>query len=346
MRRWLQIPLALAALLLVLEGLLRLLPVSSATLIADHAGLGIPTYPPGHAWTTSTGWDLRNAHRHRANVQGFLAAQDFQRNPDAVALIGDSFVEASMLAPEDRLAPQLAARLSRPVYAIGSPGSALLDYGVRLQWAAREFGIRDAVLLLERGDVRQSRCGSGNNMSLCMDPRSGALVRVELPAPGLAKRILRNSALAQYLMGQLKLEPAALLANVQRQLHGAEGTPAPTHAPSGRGDELSDADRRLTDQVAAHFFAQLADFKGRLVLVVDADRIGMNGGGSGTDAAREYFLELARRRGLIVVDLRPTFRQHKDASDRALEVGPYDAHLNRLGLGLTARAIEGALNRP
>lgn len=343
LRAFFHVVLALSALTLGLELVMRLLPVSTATLVADHLQAGIPTVPPHHRWTMATGWDLRNAQTLQANAQGFAAEHDFQPNPQAVALVGDSFVEASMLRAEDRLGPQLERHLQgRPVYAMGSPGSSLLDYGHRLQWAQRSFQIRDAVVFMERADVSQSRCGSGNTVSLCWNPKRDAVEPVTTAAPGPVKRLLRHSALAQYLASQLRVDARRLWANALAQAEPAQGhdvgkrssTPAPAQAPT----PLSAEQRAEIARIAGLFFEQVKDLPGRLVLVIDADREALRRSQAGSNPARDHFIALARARGITVVDLAPTFEAHLRQSPLALEVGPYDAHLNALALSLVATA--------
>jgi hypothetical protein len=352
MRRALtSIVLALAALVLGLELLLRLLPVSTATMVADHLGVGIPTVPPHHRWTMATGWDLRNAQTLQANAQGFSARQDFVPNPQAVALIGDSFVEASMLPADQRLDAQLEARLvGRPVYAMGSPGSSLLDYGHRLRWAVSQFGVREAVIFMERLDVAQSRCGSGNVKSLCWRADEDRVVPVTEPEPSPLKRVLRHSALAQYLLSQLRLDARTLWANAVHQARPAQGhevgqrrsaPPAPLST-----QPLSEAERAEIDRIASLFFAQLEGLPVRVVLVVDASRADLKRGDTGSGVARDHFIGLARAHGLTVVDLAPVFAEHLRRSPLALEVGPYDGHLNGLGLALVAEATQQAMVRP
>lgn len=51
---------------------------------------------------------------------------------------------------------------------MGGPGSSFLDYAVRLRWAYEEFGVRDFVLFMEQGDLRQALCGSGNVHAACL----------------------------------------------------------------------------------------------------------------------------------------------------------------------------------
>jgi len=138
------------------------LPVPTATMRGYYLDPDVLSYPPHHEWQVATGWDLRNPQVLRSNNWGFAARHDFVADPEAVVLIGDSYVEASMLADAERPAAQLERLLGVPrtVYAMGSPGSSLLDYAQRLRLASQRLGARDVVLLIERFDARQSLCGS------------------------------------------------------------------------------------------------------------------------------------------------------------------------------------------
>ena len=78
-------------------------PVSTSTLTGYYIDPEILTYPPQHQWQVATGWDLRNPRALHSNNFGFVSAHDFVRDETAIALIGDSYVESSMLAASDRL---------------------------------------------------------------------------------------------------------------------------------------------------------------------------------------------------------------------------------------------------
>jgi hypothetical protein len=335
------------AILIAVEVLCRVLPVSTSTRTGYYVDSLILSYPPGHSWTVSTGWDLRNAHRLRANNAGFSAARNFVPDPLAVALIGDSFVEASMLDPSDRPEAQLERYLggTRPLYAIGFPGTSLLDYAERIRLAHERWGVRDFVVLMERGDVKQSLCGSGNIAAMCLDPRT-LMPRVEKTAePGWMKRVLRESAFAQYLVGQLKVSPRGLWQQAVAQAKPAEkpGAGLAAHAPSGSGDAFLDL--RVVDEVARTFFNRIeGHVHGRLVLVLDADRRRiLETGSEDSDPARRRFIEIARARGALVVDGEPIFRAHVRQSRWGLDVGPYDAHLNPIGVRLLVSAAAAQL---
>lgn len=339
----------LVLMLLVVETLLHCLPVSSATRTGYHIDPVILTYPPQHSWTASTGWDLRNSQRLSANNLGFVAARDFTSDRQAIGLIGDSYVEAGMLDLPERPAAQLelALQFRRPVYALGAPGSALLDYAERIRFASERLGIHDFIVVMEAGDVRQSICGSGNVHGPCLDPNSFQPRLELLASPSWAKRVFRHSALAQYAMGQLKFDAANLMRKAMSGQNIVSSMPAmaaATSAPRGIKDERWRRDV-MVETVAQHFFDRIKPYAtGQLVFVVDGRR---SAAALKSDAAantalmqeRSAFIALARQHGATVIDAETLYHQHWIKSGLALEVGPYDGHLNSLGVGLLMRAV-------
>lgn len=333
----------------LLEIALRVLPGPTATLTGYYFDPLLRTYPAHHKWWTASGWDLRNARHMESNNFGFATSRDFDRNESAVALIGDSFVEASALPEADGLGSQLESRLEgRPVFAMGVPGSNLLDYAERIRFAAGRLGVRDFVLVLERGDVRQSLCGSGNVSAVCLDSITFQ-PRVEKQAPPtFIKSALRDSRAAQYLFGQLRLDPARLLNTVVASMNlPAEGKPVEkveagiTPAPAST----------YVDAVFNQFLERASrHVKGRLIVVLDADRNALyraaNGEPMTTEPDRARFLELARARGVEVIDLEPLFAAHIAQSTVKLEVSPSDAHWNPVATAIVATAIAARLRSP
>lgn len=330
----------------LLEIVFRLLPVSTASLTGYFIDPNILTYAPHHRWQMATGWDLRNPQVLRANESGFVSTRDFTRDPRAVAMIGDSYIEASMLPVEERPGTQLELALdgSRPVYAMGSPGTALLDYGERVRYAAQRFGVRDIVVFMEERDVEQALCGSGNVHSVCLDPKTLQRRNERLPSPSAAKQLLRHSALAQYLVSQLKIEPRRLLAEAfERQTPHAPVAVAPAAAPTAPADARAE---QLADAVAAEFLRMTRPFvAGRGVLVVDTDRLRIQAGQPTRAVSRERFMQRMREAGWEVVDMAPLYRAHFAHSSLSLSVGPYDGHLNALGVRLVAQAAADGLAR-
>ncbi|HYM35277.1 MAG TPA: hypothetical protein VET48_07760, partial [Steroidobacteraceae bacterium] len=255
----------IAATLAALELFLRFLPVSTSTATGYYIDPMILTYPAHHKFIVSTGWDLKNAQTHVTNNYGFVADHDFGSNENAVALIGDSFVEASMLASDERLAPQLESRLTgRPVYALGGPGSSLLDYAERIRFASSKFGVHDFVLLLEYGDVGQALCGSGNIHAQCLDANTLAPTIERRPAAGILKQVFRNVALTQYLFSQLKLDPALWTENLSTKLHIRN----PESKPDEHRDPMNVAPN-ASQKVNDEFFDRVRPYpKTHLILIL------------------------------------------------------------------------------
>lgn len=350
--RLVSVVLGMVGAMLACELILQVLPVSSATALDYYLDPLVLSYPPGHRWRMATGWDLRNAQTLRANNFGFASEVDFVADSQAVALIGDSYVEASMLDSANRPGTQLALALNgqRPVYAFGAPGSALLDYAERIRLASTRLAVRDFVILMEAGDVRQSLCGSGNVHGPCLAPKS-LEPRVETLAPASKmKRLISKSALAQYLVGQLKLDVRRLPA----QLFSADA-PTPGAASTVTSVKLAvDEDTHLREReamvraVSSAFFDRVKQNQVRkLVIVVDGMRktaqSAANPQSKEISLERNQFMEIARARGAVVIDAEALYGEHWKASILSLDVGPYDGHLNALGVRLVAQAAAAAI---
>ena len=335
--------LGLLAFVIACELLFRLLPVSTATKTNYDIDPALLTYPPHHNWRMATGWDLRNAQRLRSNNVGFAAEIDFVPDPEALALVGDSYVEASMLPAADRPAAQLQGFLggTRKVYAMGAPGSSLLDYAERIRFARERFGVRNFVILMEAGDVRQALCGSGNIHSACLERQTFAPRVERLPEANALKRVLRESALAQYLKGQLKLDDGRLLRDVfDRPPASGAAMPARDQAATTSGEAPAFVDvvtRIFFERVESH----IAD--GKMTIVVDGQRGSHGKRDQALEAERARFIVLARAHGVHIVDAETVYGHHFAGSSLSLDVGPYDAHLNALGVQLVMSAAARAV---
>ncbi|MFT3804563.1 MAG: hypothetical protein QM766_25530 [Burkholderiaceae bacterium] len=319
------------------EGLLRVLPVSTATESGYYIDPEILTYPAHHVWTSSTGWDLKNAHRHLSNNAGFLADRDFVPDPNAIALIGDSYVEASMLDPDDRPAAQLARLIStRPVYAMGGPGSSLLDYAERIRFAATTYGIRDFVLLLERADVRQALCGSGNIHGPCIDRQTLVLRDEHQPPPTLMKRLVRQSAFAQYLFGQLKIDPQSAMRMMFGRISADE-----QREPERRSAQVETDGMKAFEAVVDDFASKTQRYvKGRLIVVIDGDRSRIYQGlEPRPDPSLDLLIARLHAQRIPIVDGQPLLAEYYQRSSRRLDVGPYDHHLNPVGVRLLMQPV-------
>lgn len=346
MQRLLFVLLGVLVALFATEAVLRFLPVSTATHTGYHLAPNILNYPPRHTWRMATGWDLRNVQNLRSNNMGFAAEHDFVPGSDAVALVGDSYVEASMLPLADRPAAQLERALGggRQVYALGGPGSSLLDYAERVQWAYTTLGIRSFVVLMQPEDASQVVCGSGNIHARCLLPGTLEPVIRRQPPSGWLKNVLRQSALAQYLNTQLKLKPAKLAEpRFWRTGAPAEKKPAPAARPSGERVPPAPELVAIMDRALALYFQQTEPLQGaRTVFVIDMNRSNLKPGVNVADEG-VHVAQRLRERAQVVVQGEPLYRAHQQRSTLRLDMGPHDQHLNRIGVGLLMEAAAVAM---
>ena len=312
-----------------LEALFRVLPVSTATRSAYHIDPLILTYPAHHCFTAATGWDLKNVQRNCTNNFGFLADRDFVHDPQAVALIGDSFIEANMLPASERLAAQLEARLAgAPIYAMGGPGSNLLDYAQRAKFAAAKFGTRTFIFVVERGDVKQSICGSGNVHGWCIDARTLRPKTAVQAPPSALKRLARESALAQYVFSQLRFDISKTFAKLKN--------PA-VQRPNAEARDLS---LEATAPILNQFLEQLSTIQGgRFLLLIDADRVRLSATRSSEGNDLKSLKEAVTAMNATVIDPTVAFREYVAHTGRVLEVGPYDRHWNGDAVRIVADLI-------
>lgn len=340
MKRAFHLLLGALAMLAGVELLLRALPVSTATHTGYHIHPNILTNPPHHRWTMSTGWDLRDVQHMRANNHGFAAEHDFQPGSNAIGLIGDSYVEAAMLPWADRPAAQLERALGgqRPVYALGGPGSSLLDYAERIRWAYETLGLRDFVVMMESTDASQALCNSGNVHARCLDPERLTPVLQHRPPSGAAKDLLRESALAQYLVSQLKFTGARLVSpDFWRSGAPAEhAPPTNTTAPTGAGEpnSLFVRQKAVIDAAVDEFLRNIVRLQGlRLVFAIDMNRRNLEAGVQRPDEGYHVEQRL-QAAGYTVVRGEAAYREHQRQSALRLDMGPHDGHLNAVGVRL------------
>ena len=332
------------AVVMAAEVLLRALPVSTATNTGYYVAPNILNYPPGHEWTMATGWDLRNVQQLRSNNMGFASEHDFVAGSDAVGLIGDSYVEASMLPLADRPAAQLERALGgRQVYAMGGPGSSMLDYAERMRWAHQTLGLKTFVVLMEHMDASQTLCDSGNVHARCLSVDTLEPIISRRPPSGSLKNLLRKSALAQYLNSQLKFSPSRLTSADFWSSGAPPESQAPRRVAPADRPALTVEMRATVDAAVGAFFEQVSTLEGlRVVFVIDMNRRNLETGARAPDESYHLAQRLSER-DQVVVRGEPLYREHFRQSPLRIDVGPYDQHFNRLGVALLMNAAAQAL---
>lgn len=311
------------AVLIALELLLQVLPTPSATLTGQYVDRHVTSYPPGHEFRSATGWSFLNAHRQRANEHGFIPDKPFTPSPDAVALIGDSLVEQSMLPVPQRLASVLDRALGgRPVYSMGLGGTGLFDYLERVRYAREKLGVNTFWIVIERADIRQSLCAGGVYLDACLDS-NGEIRRVEKPPRDPVRDLLARSAMLQYFVGVLRVSPDRLLAMFRRNVPEEGGRPQVKTAAAAQ--PVSAGEKAVVER----FLAELSRLdEARFGLIIDPEIQSLAQADWAGDQALAAMVERARLLGIPVVNPRAALAEYSTRTGLDMRVGPYDAHWN------------------
>lgn len=338
------------ALLLVLEVLLRLLPVSSGMSIEPvHAQAPILHYSPSQSFTFSRGWQFALVNRGHVNNYGFVNDQDYVRHSQdgPVVVIGDSYVEALMVPYRETVQGRLSTMpaLHRPVYSVGVSGSQLSQYVAFAEFAWREFHPALMVFIIVGNDfdesLRKYRDDPGYHYFVDQPVLTDSLLTRVDYTPSRIKRLARTSTLVRYLW----------------ETGGAAQLPTRVAHWMGDGEDYvgntraAVSDARLVDSRLAveSFLAELARRvpldRTKLLFVVDAVRpaIYSEQDLQAADTSyfalmRRYFLDTVSRAGHEVLDLQPRMVARARREGLRFE-WPIDGHWNAFGHEEAARAI-------
>lgn len=327
--------------LLLLEGALRVLPVFGGLYAADpRPDWPLHTLIPNSRYTFSSGWNLQNVHEGRINNYGYLSPMDYRPGSGGIAVIGDSYIESVMNDYEDTLQGELAKQLGapRPVMNFGTAGAELPHYLGAAEFVAREFQPEWAVFLITAGDF--TRGFQADPGYFYWKPENDPPIgfRPEPHRSSLAK-FVRSLALVRYLRGNLSFQPGNMLVWRRRV------EPPRQECEPG---VLSKEDEALLAGFVDHLPRALRLAPERVVLVFDSDRKSIYAGRSHEEALRcapraslanERLEELARARGMHVIDSYPVFQEYFRRHGRPVDRAPFDAHWNPTAHRLMAREV-------
>ena len=338
--------LGLCAPVLVLELVLRWLPVHDATRrLPVNAESPVLRYAPNRDLTWSKGWHFQMVNRVRINSEGFVNDLDYQSEGPRplVAVIGDSYVEALMVPFEETGHGRLARALDGRgrVYSFAISGAPLSQYLAYAEYANRKFRPDAFVFVVVGNDFDQSL--SAYNLTpgyhyfesdAAGQPR---LRRVDFRV-GWLKRLARRSALARYLVINLELPalPAKLRALAEGREVVADSWASAPEARVTRSKWAVDA-----------FLDELPERSGRgageILFVLDGlrphlyDEVALERArGSFAAILFRYFRSQALSRRYEVIDLGPVFLSRRDGTRFE---SPHDTHWNAAAHELFFKAM-------
>ncbi len=331
--------------LVLLELILRLLPVNEGLhSLSVNEKNPILRYEPNRTSLWSQGWDFRIVNELRTNNYGFVSDIDYDPNDGSnlLAVVGDSFIQADMIPPEDRAAARLAelARGYGRVYAFAEDGAPLSQYLALATYARDHFHPGYLVISIIANDFDSSLMkynGKPGFHYFVKEDDGISLQRVDYEV-GASTKLVRKSALGMYLMKNLDLYL------VYRQFQKGFSAAAESEHLSDPNIPVVKDSREAIDA----FFSLLHRASGldssRILLTIDGFRNQIYTGsiqsaaGSYFDLMRRHFEEKAQRDGYELIDMQPVFEKHYLRHHQKFEFSN-DYHWNSLGHEVLAEAI-------
>lgn len=335
--------------ILLLEGILRILPVNEGMRTqAVNDASPIIRFQPDRTFTWSRFADFSMRNEVHANNYGFINDQDY--TPDSqlplISIIGDSYVEASMIPYEKTLQGLLTAELQGDwrVYSFGVSGAPLSQYLAFAKYARETFKTNKIVFVIVGNDFDESllHYKQSPGMHYFKQTSSGDLKLTRLDySPSTIRSLLKHSRLVMYLYGNLQAHTTL------SQLFGPTARP---ESYVGQTSASTDSMRlALSEQAVMNFFDLLPEYSGLqtkdILFIVDGLRPHLYSRealamaeGSFADRMRKFFIQSAQRHGYTTIDLSPIFIEEYSTHQQRFEF-KRDGHWNDAGHAIAARAV-------
>jgi hypothetical protein len=337
--------------LLCAEIALRFLPYDEG-LRAETVSETAPVFrfTPNRTATLSQDWDFKLVNRVRVNNAGFVNDHDYDATATSplLAVVGDSFIQASIVPYAETVQGRLAAAVAGRgrVYSFAASGAGLPQYLAWIRHARDTYRPQALLINIIPNDFDESLHWYGRSPGFWRferRPDGGAAMALTAYEPSLTRRILRRSALAMYLTQNMRVQ---VLLDINVQNLGA-------HDRRWVGNiEAIQPAQKIADYRWAidRFLDLLPEASGvandRVVLSFDSFRPGIYEGGeelafaerSSWSELRRYFMAEAARRGHETVDLDPRMRSDFARNGRRFEP-PTDSHWNGEGHRVLAESV-------
>lgn len=336
--------------LVVAELICRLLPVNEG-LRTQPVNAASPVYrfEPNRTSTWSRGWNFSMTNRVHVNNDGFVNDQDYsgKGSRPLIAVVGDSYVEALMVPYRETVQGRLAEHLDTRgrVYSFAASGAGLSQY---LVWAehAKAMYKPDMFLFLNiSNDFTESLYHMGRSPGFHHFERTSGdmaeLRRVNYE-PTFFRKVFRHSALAMYLITNVKIESAL---NLSLQYFGSD-TKRWAANISRDGTEQEYLDYQWAVRVFLDRLPTATGLPpGQIIIAIDGLRAAVyvpDEKKELTDSVwgrmRRYMADQAQSRGFVVIDMQPVFEKAYALEKKRFEF-PTDSHWNGYAHGLLAEAI-------
>ncbi len=348
---------SVALALLAAEIVLHFLPIAAALPFEPPSvDNPIQRYVPNRPFTWSFDWNMNHVVRGRSNAQGFLADYDYI-DVDArplVAVAGDSFMEALRVPFAQSLAGRLQSALGARgrAYVFAQSGSPLSQYVAYAQHACERYRPQRLVVSVVGNDFDQSVYAHRrrNGIFHLYPTADGGFdyKLTPLSPPGLAEQVLRQSALALYLMRNVGI--TNVIARFGFNMAQAQTTVGYVgQTDSDASPERIEEGYRVIDWFL-RTLPQAACLQPRdIVLTVDTPRPHVYEADALASTRTSYFglmrnriIAQALAQGFKVVDTEPYFLKAYAVDRQPFEL-PTDGHWNAHGHEVVAAAVIEAL---
>ncbi len=343
--------LVLAAAALVLEIVLRFLPVNEGLKVqAVSESSPVMRFERNRSFTWSKGPGFAIVARKHSNNEGFLNDQDYDggKSDPLLAVIGDSYVEAAQVDNAGAFYGLLAAKAQGRgrVYSFGASGCQLATYLVLADHARSHYQPGAIVISIVGNDFDESLWENREVPGLHYFDEQGKdgpmPLRLLAYEPSNLKNLARGSALIRYGLLNLELNWRSLDA---RLFGGAGGN----RFVGNTSDDTSPERIRQSERAMDEFFRLLPEKIGlrppQIAFVLDGMRPQMYSAselsaaeGSYFGLMRKAFTAKAMQRGHLVMDMQPAFLKHFAEHRQRFEFES-DGHWNELGHRLVAEEI-------
>jgi len=332
------------------EIFLRLLPVNEGLRTqAVNATNPVYRFEPNRLSTWSRGWNFPITNKVRVNNDGFVNDEDYITDGarPLLAVVGDSYIEAAMVPFKETVQGRLSKSVGQQgrVYSFAASGAGLAQYLVWAAYARDKYKPDAFVFLHISNDLDESLIHRGRSPGFHHFerlPDDRALVRRVDYEPTLIRRLARHSALAMYLITNVKIE-SVLKLNLQ-YLGANERRWAANIPYEALGQEYDDYRWAVRS-----FLDALPEATGlppeRVVIAMDGAREAIYDASQKEQLAesvwgrmRLYMREQAQSRGFLVIDMHPVFENSYIQDGRRFEFVT-DTHWNGHGHALLAEAI-------
>jgi hypothetical protein len=334
-------PLILGAIvgLLGWELVLRILPVKNAHDFAPNTVKSPVLKATAKTLREPIDWKFSQTQYRRINNQGFVDDVDWEPGNAPVAIIGDSFVQSSMLPYAQTLSGLTNDRLTSrniPVYSYGIPSYSLAGYIGTAEYATKNFQPRAYVFLITKGDLDESLLPTTGSYYLNQDHRLSFKDR----GVSKAKQLLSSSALYRYTERQLYYNWESIIRDNLFKVHKDK-------AFAAAEPESLEKTRTKTANSVLDYLSQKTSVNPRnTIFILDTDRDYIYGKKPKLDRDElSTFDRVANARGYRTIDSHTVFNNYYRKNRKQLDFLPTDFHWNAKGHQLIFNLLEPELEK-